>query len=466
MPPKVQVSSLRHFDDRRVLNTPLSLLACSMEGVIPESLVRSVSPAEAQQNSARVLPPLELQKQQLVQQHKEQERLKSLALVKKAYAELLKEEIKQTAGANSKDKASGNSPSRRGLELVPGAAFHKEIDDAIAADLSVAAYFFRQSKALEARAAAKKTLEENAAAHEARMASFAAAQQKELQLKVKRNEEHHQQVLQKQIQHSEELAAHKAERIQRLEQKIATVATNAEKITREKSTKRRQSKVDTAEIESIRQKKLDELEAKLLRHQELAKERLDRTAKEQELHDLKVSLKRQGFIEQKERVIRARECHKEHLQQQMDRERDAEEEERYELDLAAKKRAIIRQTLAHQRAEVDRYLSSHVGDVELAPPSWLEQRHAVYVREKEKSMSARKSSIRAKEIAPPAPAEKHHAFTPRRPSVDGGAQRPKGSAGERSDDSGAKAPRPPKDAFSISSPRISERQIFSRWMFE
>ena len=461
MPPKESANSLRHFDDRRPPGTPVSLMACAMEGVLPDSLVRSKSPDESVRAKLKALPLLEQQKHRLVEEHREQERLKSVALVKKRHSELLKEDTKQSVHAHQADEA-GHS-SRRRTEIVPGAVFHKEINDAVAADTTVAEYFYRQAKLVEAQAAARLQLEEKTASAEARLVSFSSSRENKLQEKARKNEEHLQQVLQKQQHYNEEMALHKAERVERLAQKFEKVTHNAEKNKQER-TKQRKPKVDPAEVENIRRKKLEELEAKLERHAELARERLEHSSKEKEVYDLKVNLKRQVFVEQKERTVRARECNKEHIRQQLDQEKEAEAEARYAAELAAKQRSIIRDTLHHQREEVDRYLQQHHGELELAPPDWLTQRASKYLRDREKEISNRKPSVSAKE---PSGAQDKDALSPRRPSTD---RRPKhngaAAADDKSDEGTSNVPRPPKDAFSISSPRISDRQSFPRWMFE
>ena len=426
-------NSLAHYDESRPVNTPLGLMACAAEGVQPEELVR-----RPETTRKRQMTGLELQKHEIREQFFEAERLRLLNQVQKRYAELLHRDAPDPPRTSPRPLAASKLEEDK---------LKEEIETAVSDDLTVARHFLRIKKDLEKQERARQTLERKELLARERHEALSEERLRGSVEKMKAFEVRLRRVVQSRDRQLEQWKEHHVERQEAMASKQQAADRNVELKLSATSTKAATYAAITAQkiqaAEKARQQKLEEMAARIAAANEIAKKKKEEVAREEEIHDLKVELKRRAFELSQQRAARAAAFRRDEIREQQLALLAQDEEERLKREKDAKRRAIIREVLAKQREAVEKHCEAHRNKAYVPPPEWLVQR-----------------ITRAEE-------ERKHALIPHPPANSGREERRnKTPSRDGLSDSTAVLPSVARPRFTIDSPRGSEKQVFGKWMFD
>lgn len=449
-------NSFSRLDETRVVTTPRSLIACELEGVDPEELLHtSGSPTR------RKFPPgsIEHQKSKFEEEFQERERRKLVELVKnrwtmlshpssrvgsaKAHPPPSKNHSPRKPGTNS--TADGISSSTRkwvaGLEKDIAA----EAAQAIDADITVAKQFLRLKASIEAATSARATLEEREAAARSRYDALMNSRKEQAEEQARKFEARHLRVLSSRQEQLEEKKGRHEERLDQLQQRLEAADRQVAELKLTKSSKAstRSGEEERLAVEKAKREKTEALESKLEAANQAAVERRRMRELSDEMKQFHMSLKRKAMDRTQERAKKVQAYRQQQIRERENEDLAQDAERTKERVQESKARHAAREIIAHQRDAVRSYIEACAvdGADEVRVPDWLAPRVDLF----ERQTKGRK------------------AHTPRPPQDPSSTHRTKK---QRSHSSQREAVSPPREKFSVQSPRISERQVFSKWMYE
>lgn len=499
--------SLRNYDGSRPVNTPTSLLACRMEGVLPKQLVRQEPPAR---DTMREQEPqsgagggasgaaakdskasLEAEKAAVRFRVLERERKALLQVVKGRY-----DAIVAGGGAStgpSKTGASGGDATTTAAAGASSATAAPPGGADTGPNTGTAPLGGTPRGASPSRRRANSDDDATEAAHYFLLLKQAAETQSRQQQKWKEKERRIAELNEKLAQARRERAekssaefekrlekakkaheAHEATVQSRTRQKMATLD---DKIRQADSNKKKLlPKGDTthgaAELEAAQRKReeqLKRLHEKIERANEASKAIHAKLEHDRALKLYEAELVATLQEHQAERHRRAAEFKREEIAKRVDEDRRLAAQREAEREAEEKARALRAERIAREKEEIAAYVEQHKGEIEVRPPRWLEDRLRALEAKKHSRRSAAPATGAAATTTSASAAGDDGGGSPRgfaAKSARGSRVTSFGDVASESDRPGTYTPRPPKERFSIGAPRLSERQAFPKWMFE
>lgn len=456
-------NSFANFDETRPVTTPRSLLACELEGILPESLVfHGQSPLRKAADGT-----IEAKKKAIADEYKERERKKLIAIARQRWRNIDSSARIGSATRtpkppqSSKIPAASNSVLDSSRKKFVAGMDRVTAEHAIAAvenDDTVAQYFLQLRANIEAGAESKIRMHERETLVQERYDKLMARRKETAEEKAKLFEDHLGRVMQSRQQQLETFKSRHEQRIEQLQQKQEMASKLAVEHKQARSNKA-STKTGTDEreaAESAKREKLALLESKLEAANQAAAERKAKKMIDESLSRFESELKQKSLEAAQARALRAQQAMQRLLREREAENFAAEKDEAQRRDAEQKARFASREIIAKQRQEVANYIADIVetladangavtGTIE--PPVWLADRV--------KRLEARKRQ------SPPR-------SSPRRTSASNRQQSQSPRSRNLSNSSSVEAiPRSMmKENFTIASPRLSDRQVFSKWMFE
>ncbi|CUG86384.1 Hypothetical protein, putative [Bodo saltans] len=440
-------NSFARLDESRAVTTPRSLIACELEGVLPDELVFGSS-----NSPRRRFPPgsVELQKFNIEEEFHERERRKLVDLVKKRWT-LLSHPSSRMGSAKahppSKKKSSSPRLSQDGV-ISPStrkwvSGLEKEIASdaaqAIESDLTVAKQFLRLKNNVEEANSARAALEERENAAKQRYDTLMFSRRVQAEDQARKFEARQAKVLSSRSEQQEERRERHEQTYEKLQQRLeaADKLASEYKLTKSSKAANRGGEDERLAAEKAKREKIEALEIKLESAAQAAQERRRVKELSDDIKQFQMNLKRQAMDKAQERVRRVQ-AYRQQLIRERELEDIAQEEERAQERIQeAKARHAAREIIGHQREAVRSYIEAKDAADEIPVPEWLSPRVKL-VEQQQKAATT--SSLR----------------TPRPPQMNNSSSLKK----ERELIS------PPRDKFTGQSPRISKQQVFGKWMFE
>lgn len=466
---RTPANSFARLDEARIVTTPRSVMACELEGILPESLL-STSPRRAH----AVPGSIDDIKRKLEYEANERERRKLIEIAKARWQAVCANRMGSAgrtkarppekpkpshsarhtnrdakAPAEDVDSSEKNKKSGQPHLFALEKTIMADVVSAVEADVTVAQHFVRLKGAVESAAEARARLEEKEALAKARYDAVMESRQQAAEL---RSEQFSKQLAKVTKSKKSQLEMWKSRHEQRLEQ-LQTRLEAADKIVEkhrlEKSSKAaaKGGEDERLAAEQAKRERLEALEAKLESANAAAQQRKQLRLQEEQINQFKLELKHKAMEAARERAARAKAAVQRQIREQETEEYLAEQELAAQRQTDAKARQAAREIIAKQREDVTRYIEECKANpvAQVPPPPWLAPRLALLDSAKHISSQRSASSLKLPSAAPSSPRAPGAASTPRR------SQKIQNFA---------------KENFTVASPRISEHQQFSKWMYD
>lgn len=483
------VAVTTNYDGRRLVNSPTSLEACRVEGVLPELLLLrdlqrgKLDPADDPYASCACANAEQLQVKKDFIERKRKNLVNTIRAARERIQLARKKQASSptrlpniSSGADSPRNAATRSPGKSKPDSAaagtsstnadgtssspsPGSsprrprkpegttaprpnAFHNV---PMPPDVTEAAQLFETLRSQAAEKAGREArwqskmerIEAQKRAASARRTEKAAAHAAAVEQKVATAQQRAQERELERQRRAEET-------VEREEVKLRTISAQRTERHRElRTTRVDRGRKEREEVERREEQRVEALREKLERANNASREAQDRQAKERERRAFLSELQAAAYREQTTRTHRAKEHRSLELESRLLEAQERRQEAQHDRDQHQFQKTLQREVIARQKHEIAAFMQSHGrASPDAAPPSWLEPQLR---------------SLKEKQKAP------QTARGPRPPSSVRGDAAPSRTARGNAAATRAFKVREP---FTINSAATPRKQAFAPWMFQ
>ena len=422
------VSLRGNYDGARLVNTPLSILACKEEGIRPEQLLKPNSddpygsmrrpnmpqPDEAdapdgdgadrteptsptKQGDKKAIripkPPkdIALQKAKVEAEHRERQRQRLLATAKGRHAILLAKQQHghvspgRTSKTETHDGEEGDKDHATDLEgtaqrgtvrslhtlpaISPRGTRGADADDEDG-ELQLAKQFLVLKQAAERRAKMQKQVEQK----DQHVREFQAKQAEIREKKAQEAARQAEEVRKKTLENYQ-----KSQRVRRLKSMHKIVEKDQKIEHAKESVKKSRSPPDPLRGEKEREaaakrdaERLQKINEKITKAQESARRRAEEVERERELKAFQTELQMKAQEEQNERARRMLEFKKEQMNDRVETMKEKRERLERERAEELRQKMLKREKVSRRKEDIQEYIAQHEGEDHIEPPAWLQ----------------------------------------------------------------------------------------------